>query len=275
MRTFLPIAAALAMAVPAHAGHHEKAAGSQAETAMQSTLADTRRDKDRARDGFRHPAQTLEFFKVTPGMTVVDYMPGSGWYTRVLVPYLGAQGRYIGLNPAITPATPKRLVGYIGGLREKFPAKAKEWKLTGAPVEAYNTDQLTDAMNGTVDRALIFRGMHNLHRFGMMHAELSRLHALLSDDGMLGIVQHRAKPWADGVYTNGHKGYMRQKDVIGLVEAHGFALVATSEVNANPKDAADYKDGVWELPPVMRTKREALRPTGESDRMTLLFRKRT
>ncbi len=275
MRKFIPIVAALAMAVPAHAGHHEKAVDSRIETAMQSALANARRDKDRARDSFRNPAETLGFFKVKPGMTVVDYMPSSGWYTRVLVPYLGSEGRYIGLNPAITPATPKRLADYLGGLREKFPAKAAEWKLTGAKIEAYNADQLTDAMNGTVDRVLIFREMHNLHRFGLMHAELSRLHALLNDDGMLGIVQHRARPWADGTYANGHKGYMRQKDVIGLIEAHGFELVATSEVNANARDSADHKDGVWELPPVMRSKREELRPIGESDRMTLLFRKRT
>lgn len=241
---------------------------------MAGALLHARRDADRPRDVFRNPAATLEFFKVDPGMTVIDYMPSSGWYTRILVPYLGEDGRYIGLNPAVPDGAPARLAAYIGGLGEKFPAKAAGWNLTGAPVEAYNTDELGEDMNGTVDRVLIFREMHNLHRNGILHDELNRLYEVLKEDGLLGIVQHRAKDDAPAGYVTGQRGYMRQKDIIGLVEAHGFELVGTSEINANPKDSADHEGGVWDLPPVMRTKREELRAVGESDRMTLLFRKR-
>jgi predicted methyltransferase len=275
MRKYIPLLAALGLAVPAQAKHHE-AAGSPPTAAatkvMQPSLAHARRDGDRARDRFRHPAETLEFFKIDPGMTVVDLSPGGGWYTRVLVPYLGENGTYIALNP--DPSSNERMKDYLGGLREKFPAKAQDWNLEGAKVEAYNTNELTDERHGTVDRVLIFRWLHNLHRFGFLHSELNSMHALLAEGGMLGIVQHRAKPWAPAAYTDGNKGYLRQQDVIGLVEAHGFELVATSEINANACDSADHPSGVWEMPPSLRTKRDELKANGESDRMTLLFRKR-
>jgi predicted methyltransferase len=273
MRKFVPIIAALALAVPVQADHHGGKGGEMASTA-DAVLAHSRRDGDRDRDQYRHPAETLAFFKIKPGMTVIDYMPSSGWYTRILVPMLGKDGHYIGLNPAVGAGASEGLRNYMGGLKDKFPAKAAEWNLEGAKIEAFNTDELGEDRNGTVDRVLIFREMHNLHRNGFLHAELKRLHELLKPGGKLGIVQHRAKAWAPASYTDGSKGYMRQQDVIGLVEAHGFDLVATSEINANSRDTADWEGGVWELPPVKRTKRDELDAIGESDRMTLLFRKR-
>lgn len=241
---------------------------------IEAILARADRAEDRARDEFRHPAQTLAFFGVEPGMTVVDYMPSGGWYTRVLVPYLGAEGRYIGVNPDGTTANNPQFVEYASKLTPRFKEQSGGWNLSGAPVTITNSNELTDDLKGQVDRVMIFREMHNLHRNGIMHQELTRLHGLLKPDGMLGIVQHRAKADAAGEYTNGSKGYMRQKDVIGLVEAHGFQLVESSEINANPRDTADHERGVWEMPPSLSTRRADLRELGESDRMTLLFRKR-
>ncbi len=90
---------------------------------------------------------------------------------------------------------------------------------------------------------------------------------------MIGIVQHRAKADAPWSYANGTAGYMKQQDVVDFMRLNGFELVGASEVNANPKDTADHKDGVWEMPPVLATKREDLKGLGESDRMTLLFKK--
>lgn len=245
-------------------------------TALDHTLDNARRAEDRARDEYRHPGGTLAFFRVEPGMTVVDYMPSSGWYTRILAPYLGDKGRYIGLNPDVSTATDAQKE-YFANLAGTFPAKAAEWSgLPSDRIEAYNTDSLPESMNGTVDRVLIFREMHNLHRFGWLHRELTAMRGLLKDGGLLGIVQHRAKVDAAASYTDGNKGYLREKDVIGLVEAHGFELVAKSEINANPRDTADYPVGVWTLPPVLATKADEARyrAIGESDRMTLLFRKR-
>ncbi len=264
--------AALAMGAPVAADHHMESSASAAPLA--AALADARRDGDRGRDEFRNPAETLAFFKVEPGMTVVDMVPGGGWYTRVLVPYLGASGKYIGLSPDVANTRSERMAENWGGLAAKFPEQLAGWGLTGTTAVGMNSNEMTDEMKGTVDRALIFREMHNLHRFGFLHYELDTLHAMLKDDGMLGIVQHRAKEDAPAAYTDGSKGYMRQKDMIAIVEMHGFELVESSEINANAKDSADHPRGVWEMPPSWGTKDEKLKDLGESDRMTLLFRKR-
>ena len=283
MRMLLPIAAALLVpAAPVFADHHAGPAAAPPARAtvqaMSAALAHPRRAADKARDVWRHPAETLEFFKVDPGMTVVDYMPSGGWYTRVLVPFLGPNGRYIGVNPDVR-AAPERMQQSYGAMAQSFPAKAAEW--TGVPaarIGAYNTDSLPADLNGTVDRVLIFREMHNLHRMGMMHRELTAMRGLLKDSGLLGIVQHRAKADAPAAYTDGSKGYMREKDVIALVEAHGFELIGKSEINANSNDPANHADGVWTLPPNYRLgdkDRARYAAIGESDRMTLLFRKRS
>lgn len=244
---------------------------------MELALAHPRRTADRVRDEWRRPAETLAFFRVRPGMTVVDYMPSAGWYTRILVPYLGEQGRYIGLNPDVTAASEGMKKGY-GDMAATFPAKAAEW--TGVPaarIAAYNTDALPTALNGTVDRVLIFREMHNLKRNGMVTRELKAAHALLKPDGLLGIKQHRARADAPDAYVDGSKGYLRERDVVAMVEAEGFELVGKSEINANPRDPADHPGGVWTLPPNLRLgdkDRDRYVAIGESDRMTLLFRKR-
>ncbi|MFM5907256.1 MAG: class I SAM-dependent methyltransferase [Novosphingobium sp.] len=250
-----------------------------ADAALAVALNDSRRDQDRVRDQYRHPAETLAFFKIKPGMTVVDYMPSSGWWTRVLVPYLGEKGRYIGLNPDVRSASDpmKRMFADLGA---KFPAQVAGW--TGVSPErigAYNTDSLPEDLKGKVDRVMIMREMHNLWRQNLLRKELFAVRDLLKDDGLLGIEQHRAKSGASADYANGNNGYLREKDVIALVEAHGFTFVGKSEVNANKKDPANHKDGVWMLPPNFRNVKDdgekaRLTAIGESDRMTLLFRKR-
>jgi predicted methyltransferase len=133
------------------------------------------------------------------------------------------------------------------------------------------------ALQGKVDRVIMMREFHNLWPDGLMYAELATIRGLLKDDGLLGIEEHRAKADAPGSYALGTMGYMREADVIALVEAHGFRLVGKSEVNANPKDSANWSDGVWTLPPALTLKdkdREKYVAIGESDRMTLLFAKR-
>jgi predicted methyltransferase len=269
----LPLATALAE--PAHA----QANNSDAK-ALAAVLADTRRDEDRARDQYRHPVETIAFFQIKPGQTVVDYMPSGGWWTRVLVPYLGDTGRYIGLNPDVRTAS-DRFRQMMANLGDSFPAQAAGW--TGVPavrIAAYNTDTLPDSLKGKVDRVLIFREMHNLWRMDLLRREMAAVRGLLKDDGLLGIEQHRASDSSSADYTDGNKGYLREKDVIALVEANGFDLVGKSELNRNPRDPANHKDGVWMLPPNLRgaasdADKAKMIAIGESDRMTLLFRKRT
>jgi len=264
--------AALTLAAPAAANNHMETTATAA--TLAGVLADARRDGDRARDQYRNPAETLAFFKVEPGMTVADVVPGGGWYTRVLVPYLGADGRYIGLNPDMRTSNNERMAGAWGGLADKFPAQLAEWGLADSSASGINLDQAGDDTAGAIDRVLIIREMHNLHRFNLIHSTLVGARKMLKDDGLLGIVQHRASETASADYTDGSKGYLRQKDVVALVEAHGFELVGSSEINANARDTADHESGVWEMPPSWGSKKAELKDVGESDRMTLLFRKR-
>ena len=272
------LALAVPLAVPVLAPLAAKAKITDVQ-AMAVVLADTRRDGDRVRDPYRHPAQTLAFFKVRPGMTVVDYDPGGGWYTRILVPYLGEKGRYIGLNPDVRNAS-AGLQKSQGGLHDTFPVQAARWFTSpGAPIEAWNSDTLPGSLNGTADRVLLFRWVHNLWRTDLLRRELATIHALLKDDGLLGIEQHRARANSPVSYLNGSMGYMRQRDVIALIEAGGFELVGSSEINANPKDPANHPRGVWMLPPNLSgvtdpAEKARLIAIGESDRMTLLFKKR-
>jgi predicted methyltransferase len=275
MRPFASLAAAVVLAVSL------SAAAQPADPALTAVLASNHRDADRARDGHRHPAETLAFFDVRPGMTVVDFMPASGWFTRVLVPYLGPQGTYIGLNPNIGEGGP----AFFQSMRnyaDTLPGQAQGWvPQGGATVVGANVGSMPEALAGTADRVLIFREIHNIRRFGWFHDVAVAARTLLKDDGLLGVEQHRANPDAAASYLLGDNGYQREADVIALFSAYGFELVARSEVNANPRDPADWEGGVWTLPPGYRgtpatdtARRTELDAIGESDRMTLLFRKR-
>ena len=249
-------------------------------TPLQAALAHPRRDEDRARDAWRHPAETLAFFRVEPGMTVVDYMPAGGWYSKILIPYLGDRGTYIGLNPELDAS----LTGYWDMYRNaatRIPNDAREWVgLDGARVYGANTNDIPAQFAGRADRVLVFREMHNMRRYGWVHDSMLAFRRLLKPDGLVGVVQHRARAGAPTEYLFGDNGYQREQDVIALFDMYGFDLVARSEINANPNDPANWQGGVWSLPPSYRgaqagsaeyRRREAV---GESDRMTLLFRKR-
>jgi predicted methyltransferase len=270
------LAPCMIAAIPAAA---QTAPAASAELA--DVLADPRREADRVRDTYRHPAETLAFFRVEPGMTVADYMPAGGWFSRVLIPYLGEQGTYIGVNPNLHPS----LTGYwdmYRGAATRIPADAQTWVGNeGASVIGLNTDDDLAAHAGTVDRFLIFREVHNMRRFGWLHESLVAARTLLKNDGLLGVEQHRAPADAPASYTLGDNGYQREEDVIALFSAYGFDLVEKSEINANPRDPANWEGGVWSLPPNYRgvpatdtARRAQLDAIGESDRMTLLFRKR-
>jgi predicted methyltransferase len=270
-----PVSTALVLSLlfAAPAAAHDPAS---IESAVAAALARDNRAQDAARDQYRHPAETLAFFQVEPDMKVGEYAPGGGWYSRVLGNYLSPKGRLVGLyfTPEEGIFDEKAREGIRQGA-SGFPAKVEGW--TGRPAastSALTLDGISEADKGTFDRILVIRMMHNMMRWNFADSELKAMRDLLKPGGMLGIVQHRAPEWADGDYSNGTKGYLRQSDVVGLVEAMGFELVATSEINANPRDSANHAEGVWEMPPALRTKRDDLRGLGESDRMTLLFRKR-
>lgn len=277
---------ALAIAAPAQADGHMKSmpghdmsdpamfAAHYAE-AFSGAINHPTRAEDRARDQHRHPVETLSFFQVAPDMKVGEYAPGGGWYSRLLGHYLGGQGQLVGLffNP-VTMTQDEARRQSVRDAAAKFSADVSGF--TGLPADRFagmTLETVPDDQRGTFDRILVIRMMHNIMRSGTADTEMRAMRDLLKDDGMLGIVQHRAKAEAPWSYANGTKGYMRQQDIVDFMRINGFELVGASEVNANPMDTADHPEGVWEMPPILRTKREDLKTKGESDRMTLLFRK--
>ena len=247
-----------------------------------------RSEEDKARDDARHPRETLEFFQVQPGMTVAEGLPGGGWYTRILANYLGGDGTVYGVNypdrlwPMLSFATPEWIAGRIAAT-DKFPADVATYTDNGITARGFTFETVPPGVKGTVDRVLLIRTLHNLNRFekqaGTRTKALAAVHAVLKDDGMVGVVQHRAPESAGADWADGSHGYMDEAAVILMFEEAGFQLVAASEINANPLDQPSENDMVWRLPPSLRgsaedaEQRAAMLAIGESDRMTLLFRK--
>jgi predicted methyltransferase len=289
----LAAASGLALATPLaaqHAGHgaHAMPGGAVDEAHIKDTahfmkehgeqlaaaINHQTRAEDRLRDPFRHPTETLAFFHVGPEMKVGEYAPGGGWYTRLLGHYLGAEGQLVGLyvNPLSASPDPARQQR-VRDMAAGFGKEAAGYTgLAEAKFSGITLDNL-EGHKGTFDRILLMRALHGPLRTGILDTELKAIRELLKDDGLIGVEQHRAHADAPWSYANGTKGYLRQQDVIDLMRINGFELVAASEINANPKDTADHKEGVWEMPPTLATKREDLKGLGESDRMTLLFKK--
>ncbi|WP_296678398.1 methyltransferase [Novosphingobium sp.] len=268
------VPAAIALAAPA------KVAAPKVNADLAAAVANPLRDKDRARDTYRKPAETLAFFQVAPDMKVGEYAPGGEWYSRLLGLYLGPRGKLVGLyfDPTSGAFDEKTQQGIRAGAA-KYPADIAGWSgLSADRFAAMTLDAVPAAEKGTFDRILIMRMMHNLMRWNIADREVKAMRDLLKPGGMVGIEQHRAKPDATFDFTDGSKGYLREKDVIAFMEMNGFAYAGRSAANANPRDPANWPAGVWTLPPTLRGASDAdkarLRAIGESDRMTLLFRKR-
>ena len=223
-----------------------------------------------ARDRYRHPAETLAFFGVRPDQTVIEITPSTGWYTEILAPYLADRGQYIGAMPAAAPDSG-------GGKRNA----ALRQKLAGNPL--YGKARLIEfdakapvfGPENSADVVLTFRNLHNWLAAGTTEYHLRAAYDALKPGGVLGVVDHRARPGTD-IETSKKSGYVSEQLVIDLAGEVGFELDARSEVNANPKDDTDHPNGVWTLPPVNRhdAADDAMyKAIGESDRMTLRFRK--
>lgn len=233
-----------------------------------------RKAADHKRDAARHPLEVMKFFDITPTSTVVEVNPGGMWYSRILGPYLKDHGQYIGLEHHPVSYTYARR--YSAGLRAYRSKMAGMKDIFGPKAIAAHLLQLDSPVkDNSVDTVMVVRAMHNWQRRNFMEAGLAELHRVLKDGGILGVVQHREAETSDKpVDETVNRGRWRQSELIKVIESHGFKLVATSEMNANPKD----KDGirVWMLPPILsgpdETKDKML-AIGESDRMTLKFKK--
>lgn len=230
-----------------------------------------RSEANRARDVYRHPKETLAFFGIKPESKVVEIFPGGGWYTEVLAPYVRDRGLYVAAFPA---SSTKGLQNFKDKLASQ-PAMYDKAAIMPLGMSA----ALDIRPAGGADVVVTFRNVHNWIKIGVkpedsiVDAFFRSFFAALKPGGVLGVVEHRAKPGTT-LEESVKSGYMTEAYVIERATAAGFKLDAKSEINANPQDTKDYKDGVWTLPPVL-AKGEADRAKylaiGESDRMTLRF----
>lgn len=245
-------------------------------------------DAEKARYQYRHPKETLEFFGVAPGMTVVEVLPGEGWYSKILEPYLGADGKLVGADYSIEMWP---LFGdFAPNLDERktwattWPVEAQTWcEEDCAKVTAFVYGAVPAEMKGTADAVVFFRALHHFNRFenkgGFFTAALQETMDVLKPGGIVGVEQHRAPAENSDQWANGDNGYLKQDQVIAAFQAAGFEFLGAAEINANPNDKPTEQDFVWRLPPTLATSKEnpelqtQMEAIGESDRMTLKFRK--
>ncbi|MHA7899149.1 MAG: class I SAM-dependent methyltransferase [Henriciella sp.] len=246
-------------------------------------------DEVQARYDARNPAETMAFFGIKPGMTVAEALPGGGWYSKILLAYLGEEGTLIGAH------YPDDLWPQFGFGDEwtaqrveataNWPTQAAEWAVPGAGNIASTTlTNMPDAATGQVDAVLFIRALHNLNRFtseetDYMGDTLAETYRVLKPGGIVGVVQHSGPETNSDEWADGSNGYLKESAVIAAFEAAGFELAGSSDVNANPADVPTEEEFVWRLPPSTASteegtpERAAVEAIGESNRMTLKFRK--
>ena len=255
----LMLAAALAAVMPV--------SSFAADTALTAAVASSNRPAgDKARDGARHPAASLEFWGLKPGQTVIEIAPGGGYWSEILAPYASkTHGHYIAA---------------MGKEGQKLPARLADAKTYGDikyTVFSNSSGPLGPA--GSADLVLTARNIHDwMWTPGYAEKGMKDFYAVLKPGGILAVEDHRADPRAQ--IGDARDGYVATATVIKLATDAGFKLAAQSEINGNPKDTKDHPFGVWTLPPTRQSAPNGNDPKfdhakydaiGESDRMTLRF----
>ena len=223
------------------------------------------------RDAVRHPLEELQFFGLRPDASVVEIWPGGGYWTEILAPYLHDRGTY---HVAVPP----------GGAMGNSPrqVEALKQKIAADPavygkviVSELGKDHYDIAPAGSVDLVLTFRNYHDWMPAGWEEQALAAFYKALKPGGVLGFEDHRARPDAPQD-PQAKSGYVRQDYIVAKAKQAGFALVASSEMNANPKDDTEHPKGVWTLPPTFAlgaVDRDKYAAIGEGDNMVLKFQK--
>lgn len=246
-------------------------------------------DEAKARYEYRNPKETLEFFKIDKGMTVVEALPGGGWYSKILLPVLGEDGTLIGADYAQSMwsnfqfMTPERIEEKKTWVTT-WTEQANAWRSEGdALVNAFKFGDLGEDLKGTADAVLFIRALHNLNRFeakgGYFTKALADTYAVLKVGGLVGVVQHQALEDRPDEWADGSNGYLKKSKVVEMFESNGFKLIDQTSVNENDQDQANEGDFVWRLPPTFYgsgediERKQQMTAIGESNRMTLLFKK--
>ena len=259
-----------------------------ADTAKLEAILDAQPETVKARYGARHPAETLKFFGLEPGMTVIEILPGGGWYTKIISPYLGREGRVIGLDYDLKMwsefggfATPEFIESRKGWAKSWIQTISSDLPENSSQLSAASLGAIPSELDGQADMILIFRALHNLARFNdegqYLDSALTRLYKSLKPGGIVGIVQHKAPAENDDAWADGNNGYLKTAFVTEQMEKAGFEFVAASDINENARDVPSNTDNVWRLPPTLGTSRDdaelrsRMELIGESSRMTLKF----
>lgn len=280
---------ALSVAASSNAAQDSKVVMQSATQASLASIIAARSDEDKSRDLYRNPQQVLEFSGIQPGMTVIEVLPGGGWYTKILAPYLQAEGT---LHSAHYPRDVWEMFGFFDAdTIDKRVEAVKSWPVTvnqyggdGSHSVGFAFGAMPKSLKGTVDAVFMVRALHNLNRFeeevGIRRQALKEIYEALKPGGSVTLVQHRAPEAASDDWAEGQNGYLKKSAVIAMFAEVGMQLADESEVNANPKDQPKADDFVWRLPPSLMTSQDnpelqaQLKAIGESDRMTLKFIKK-
>lgn len=273
----------LAMSFLVGCKNHD-AAPEATSTAKIDGIIESRDAKDRARDVYRNPRETLAFFELEPEMRVLEVLPGGGWYTRILAPYLAPQGELYAANYADS------MWPLFGFFSEERIAERKQsmidWPKTIAEIggelkgEGSAFGNIPAAWDESFDHVLLIRALHNLSRFEAEAQTLSNaiadIYRVLKPGGKVGVVQHKAPEYASDEWATGKNGYLKKSAVIDLFQKNGFKLKSESAINNNILDNPVEEDNVWRLAPSLRghdddASKQKAAAIGESDRMTLLF----
>jgi predicted methyltransferase len=261
----------------------------EADFGRLSVVLSIQPEEVKARYQYRHPQETLEFFEVTPGMVVVEALPGQGWYSKILMTYLGSDGMLIGADYSDEMYP---MFGFFSEdqLAERsqfvttFPTQATDWGgRGGASVGAFKLGMLPEEMKGQADMVLFIRALHNLTRFesdgGFLTAALQNAYDVLKPGGLVGVVQHEAREDMSDEFADGSHGYLKKAFVIEAMQEAGFEFIGETDANLNENDQPSDSDIVWRLPPSLVTSRDnpelkaEMEAIGESNRMTLKFMK--
>ncbi len=250
----------------------------------RAMLGDHRSEQNAERNRYRHPVGTLTFLGLEDGMTVMEIWPGAGWYTEVLAPVMRHHGQFIvAAYDVDVPDQPEYRYTLQKTLLEKFSSRPDVYdQVAVVPFSPPASASLGEA--DSIDLILTFRNTHGWVGEGIADEIIAEFARVLKPGGILGVVQHRAAPGSDPSKT-AEMGYLSEEAVIAVARGAGLYLEARSEVNANPADSRDHEGGVWNLPPGLSQCRDIesedeiascqakFRAIGESDRMTLRFRK--
>jgi predicted methyltransferase len=266
-------AASAATSASASSAKHAAAVAATSKAVLAASLAAHRSPEHIARNAYRHPVETLAFFGLENGMTVVEALPGELWYTEILAPVLREKGKLVAAS--FDPNTPE-IVDYQKKAHELLLRRIAEEPAVFGKVgiaKLSPPDRIDLGPPDTADMVVTFRSTHGWRNGGVADQIYAAFFDVLKPGGVLGVEQHRAGPKTN---LEAFSGYVPEETVVAIAEKAGFVLEARSEINANPKDTADWSAGVWTLPPTLRLgeqDRAKYVAIGESDRMTLRFRK--